>query len=242
MQYTRVVLLAQITAFATGMNVTLINETPLPLQVYSVDPATHKTHDTICKLDSNPCSVNQDFIVVHETGQQRGDFFDAWYGDGWKDAHETFSVALDQTSPDYLQYAPSSSALVSDLVAENSTVGSLTCHSISKSASTTWCNANCNHNPPFCPSNMCQCSAGPAPPPPPETECLHNEDSHKCYEACATGKFAMKGFTLPGKCEAKYSVVGSKTEEFQCPDGVTNIKYCPLTLVAVTVVTKGVGR
>ena len=42
MQYTRVVLLAQITAFATGMNVTLINETPLPLQVYSVDPATHK--------------------------------------------------------------------------------------------------------------------------------------------------------------------------------------------------------
>merc|ERR1712159_166201 len=81
--------------------------------------------------------------------------------------------------------------------------GHLNCHSIDKRATNTWCNANCNHDPPFCPKSMCECSPGPAPPPPPENECLHHEDSHQCYEACATGKFAMKGFAAPGKCEAK---------------------------------------
>lgn len=55
------------------MNVTLINDSPLPLQVYSVDPLTHKTHNTLCALSSNEsqCTVSEDFIVVHQTGLER---------------------------------------------------------------------------------------------------------------------------------------------------------------------------
>merc|ERR1712028_125875 len=135
------------------------------------------------------------------------------------------------------------SAPLANATAYNSTlVDALNCHSINSRATTTWCNANCNHNPPYCPAGLCKCSAGPPPPPPKETVCLHHEDSHKCYEACSTSKFAMKGFTSDGRCEAKYSAVDSTVNTYQCPDGVTNIKYCLKTILEVTVVTKGIGR
>ena len=32
-----------------------------------------------------------------------------------------------------------------------------TCHAISETATDTWCNTNCNHNPPFCPAEFCAC-------------------------------------------------------------------------------------
>merc|ERR1711957_1027028 len=84
------------------------------------------------------------------------------------------------------------------------------------------------------------CSTTPPPPPPPENICVHNEDTHKCYSACGSGKFTMKGFDTAGKCEAKYSVVAKKEDTFACPDGC-NVKFCPLTLVAIELVTRAVG-
>ena len=81
-RHSLVVLAGCLIALTTAnFNVTIINKTPLDLQVYSVDPETHKTHDTLCKLSvsaDSQCSVTQDFIVVHETGLQRGDPFDLW--------------------------------------------------------------------------------------------------------------------------------------------------------------------
>jgi len=103
-----------------GMNVTLINKTPLRLQVYSVDPNTHKTHATICELespfqsvDSGPfihsysnCSVGEDFIVVHETGLERGNPFAEWWGDdSWRQATSTLAVVLDPAHKNYLKYS-----------------------------------------------------------------------------------------------------------------------------------------
>ena len=147
---------------------------------------------------------------------------------------------------------------VHNTTAGDATSGGKNCHSVSPLASNLWyssvvhdlvrltslvvvrCQANCNHNPFYCPSNLCACSATPPPPPPPENICVHNEDTHKCYSACGSGKFTMKGFDTAGKCEAKYSVLAKKEDTFACPDG-GNIKYCPLTLVAIELETRAVG-
>jgi len=41
-----------------------------------------------------------------------------------------------------------------------------TCHAISPSASDSWCDSNCNYNPPNCPASLCKCD-GPSPSPSP---------------------------------------------------------------------------
>merc|ERR1712159_930481 len=73
--------------------------------------------------------------------------------------------------------------------------------------------------------------------------CLHQEDTvdHKCFEACnAEGKtFKSKGITAAGTCPSKYSTVDSSVTQEQCPDGVTNLRYCAATKLNVTVTTKG---
>merc|ERR1711959_380949 len=73
--------------------------------------------------------------------------------------------------------------------------------------------------------------------------CLHAEDviDHKCFEACnADGKtFASKGITTAGKCPAKYSTIDKVKTVEQCPDGVTNLRYCQATKLNVTISTKG---
>merc|ERR1711934_152737 len=71
--------------------------------------------------------------------------------------------------------------------------------------------------------------------------CLFHEDTvdHKCMEACAAGKFATKGITNVGHCPTKYSTVDHAVTQEQCPDGVTNLRYCQSTKLNVTVTTKG---
>merc|ERR1712178_483790 len=71
--------------------------------------------------------------------------------------------------------------------------------------------------------------------------CLFHEDTvdHKCMEACAAGKFATKGITNVGHCPTKYSTVDHTVTQEQCPDGVTNLRYCQSTKLNVTVTTKG---
>jgi len=72
-------------------------------------------------------------------------------------------------------------------------------------------------------------------------QCLHNEDAvdHKCYEACAFSGFKMKGFTTPGFCPDKYNFAESTKTGVQCPDGVTNVKYCQKDEISVTMRTLG---
>ena len=43
------------------------------------------------------------------------------------------------------------------------------CHAITPAVSDAWCMSNCNHDPPFCPADMCACSDTPTPPPSPPT-------------------------------------------------------------------------
>jgi len=43
--------------------------------------------------------------------------------------------------------------------------GELQCKAVSSAATDAWCNTNCNHDPPYCPTSLCQCD-GPAPPTP----------------------------------------------------------------------------
>merc|ERR1712054_270971 len=71
--------------------------------------------------------------------------------------------------------------------------------------------------------------------------CLHEEDTedHKCFEACAASKFATKGITGEGKCPSSYNTVDKTVTELQCPDGVTNTRYCASTALNVTIATKG---
>merc|ERR1712216_1020161 len=59
--------------------------------------------------------------------------------------------------------------------------------------------------------------------------CLHAEDAadHKCTQACATAKFSTKGVSTAGTCPAKYDTVDRTVTETQCPDGVTQLRYCP---------------
>merc|ERR1711998_277541 len=73
--------------------------------------------------------------------------------------------------------------------------------------------------------------------------CFHAEDTedHKCFEACnADGKqFATKGITAAGTCPTKYNTVDTTKTVLQCPDGVTNVRYCAGTALNVTIATKG---
>merc|ERR1711939_1136459 len=71
--------------------------------------------------------------------------------------------------------------------------------------------------------------------------CLHHEDieDHKCMEACASGTFKTKGIDTAGHCPAKYSTIDHTVTQEQCPDGITNLRYCQATKLNVTVTTKG---
>merc|ERR1711907_746805 len=64
----------------------------------------------------------------------------------------------------------------------------------------------------------------------------HTQD-HKCFEATSTQEFASKGITMKGPCPAKYNEVDSTKTVKQCPDGVTNVRYC--NPISVTIATKG---
>ena len=55
-----------------------------------------------------------------------------------------------------------------------------TCTSYGGSYGSSWCNSNCFHNPPNCPSSGCTCATwaaqtSPSPPPPPLSSCTHYE-------------------------------------------------------------------
>jgi hypothetical protein len=73
--------------------------------------------------------------------------------------------------------------------------------------------------------------------------CLHQEDleDHKCFEACAPKSFATKGISTAGSCPSQYSTVDKTQTVYQCPDGVTNVRYCADTALNVTITTKGEG-
>merc|ERR1711998_438695 len=63
----------------------------------------------------------------------------------------------------------------------------------------------------------------------------------KCFEACSADgtKFATKGITATGTCPSKYNTVDKTKTVLQCPDGVTNVRYCASTALNVTIATKG---
>lgn len=70
---------------------------------------------------------------------------------------------------------------------------------------------------------------------------MHQEDAedHKCFEASANSAFKVKGITFAGPCPSKYSTIDHTTTVHQCPDGVTNPRYCQGSVVDVTIKTKG---
>merc|ERR1711934_304296 len=72
--------------------------------------------------------------------------------------------------------------------------------------------------------------------------CYHNEEASgkRCYEACSFSKFKMKDFDTTGFCPDSYNFEQSVHTTQQCPDGVTNVKYCPASVVTVIVRTLGV--
>merc|ERR1712080_781093 len=80
---------------------------------------------------------------------------------------------------------------------------------------------------------------------PPAPTCLHDVDTedHKCFEACSPEgkKFASKGLTSAGTCPASYNFVEKTKIVLQCPNGITNLRYCPDTQLNVTMKTKGEG-
>ena len=84
-------------------------------------------------------------------------------------------------------------------------------------------------------------SLAEAAPQPADETCFHDVDAedHKCFEACAPVKFATKGITSDGKCPASYNTVDKTAVVYQCPDGVTNVRYCASTALNVTIATKG---
>ena len=137
------------------------------------------------------------------------------------------SSVTSSTSPSVL--VPALLSTAADTAAPNAQ-----CHSISKRVTDHWCNINCNHNPSFCPPFFCVCTGA---------VCYHNNDApdHKCYEACSTGApFYMKGITTGGRCDSKvYNIQDSETSVYQCPDGITNTKYCAKTALNITVATYG---
>ena len=82
----------------------------------------------------------------------------------------------------------------------------------------------------------------PKAPPAPCSTRLFNEDaqSKHCYEACAEKAFSMKDFRS-GKCPGEFSTSDSAEIVVVCPDGTTNIKYCPVTWIKVAISKKGLG-
>jgi len=82
-----------------------------------------------------------------------------------------------------------------------------------------------------------------APAPPAQPFCLHHVDveDHKCFEYCQMdGKtFADKGVEAKGACDGSYNTVDKTEVITQCPDGVTNLRYCASTALNVTLKTKG---
>merc|ERR1711959_595040 len=70
--------------------------------------------------------------------------------------------------------------------------------------------------------------------------CLHHIDTedHKCFEASSTASsFAVKGITDKDSCPSTYNTVDKTQVVTQCPDGVTNPRYC--SPINVTISTKG---
>merc|ERR1711977_583338 len=70
--------------------------------------------------------------------------------------------------------------------------------------------------------------------------CLHHVDTedHKCFEACSTASsFAVKGVTDANGCPSQFNTVDKTQVVTQCPDGVTNPRYCDP--INVTITTKG---
>ena len=82
----------------------------------------------------------------------------------------------------------------------------------------------------------------PKAPPAPCSTRLFNEDaqSKHCYEACAEKAFTMKDFRS-GKCSDEFSTSDSAEIVVVCPDGGTNIKYCPVSWIKVAISKKGLG-
>merc|ERR1711934_43126 len=82
------------------------------------------------------------------------------------------------------------------------------------------------------------CGSGPVVP-----TCLHHVDlqDHKCFEACnLEGKtFASRGLDNAGTCPDKYDFVEKTKIVTQCPDGVSNLRYCKGNALNVTIKTKG---
>lgn len=69
---------------------------------------------------------------------------------------------------------------------------------------------------------------------------MEDTEDHKCFEACsAEGKFATKGIDQQGSCPSQYNTVDTTKTVLQCPDGVTNVRYCAGTALNVTIATKG---
>merc|ERR1711881_476022 len=101
----------------------------------------------------------------------------------------------------------------------------------------------CANDPTKMPPYTCHGAAKVAEVAPATPFCLHEEDTvdHKCFEACAASTFKTKGITMAGRCPAKYTTDDSSVSQEQCPDGVTNLRYCQATKVNVTVTTKGMS-
>jgi len=78
-----------------------------------------------------------------------------------------------------------------------------------------------------------------------ETTCLHHYDAdtkNKCYEACGSGSFVVKGLDAKGACPDEFTETDSTKTVKACSDGVTNVKYCTaggLHLVELTEKIKG---
>ena len=62
---------------------------------------------------------------------------------------------------------------------------------------------------------------------------------YELYKACADANFSSKGLDEPGTCGIRFNTVDSTEVVLQCPDGVTNVKYCAATALNVTFSTKG---
>merc|ERR1711959_620036 len=101
----------------------------------------------------------------------------------------------------------------------------------------------CANDPTKMPPYTCHGVAKVAEVAPADPICLHEEDTtdHKCFEACASSTFKTKGITMSGRCPAKYSTIDSHVSQLQCPDGVTNVRYCKGHEVNVTITTKGMS-
>jgi hypothetical protein len=101
----------------------------------------------------------------------------------------------------------------------------------------------CANDPTKMPPYTCHGAAKVAEVAPATPVCLHHVDTvdHKCTEACSTAAFKTKGVDMAGHCDAKYSTIDKVVWQMQCPDGVTNLRYCKGKELNVTVTTKGMA-